>query len=807
MSTPARYWRVSWRTTDSTSSSSRTITFATMNFATANGTLLSPASAVLTTGTHLNATTFPLTNLWDDNATTSWVARYSMGGSNQLQNLFTITFDFGAGNDVLPDQLLLRTLMTTHGSDTAMSGTILDFFIDASTDNITYSRRSLVYRPILADDTLVRVPASGSSSIYPVPSADLIGGAGGIYGIVSEDGVALPNRPVVLFERDSFFKVAWTNTDANGGYAFNGLNPQREFMVMSYDPSGPPFKNAIVWDRITPINTLGNIPNQSAFWARRARDPNLGSLVSSREYLDGATHNFIAGSILGNTERRWWLPDGYGYDPVTAVGGSLKFLRGNRTPTFTGEGLVMWPGNGTFTGVNAAGVVDNFRNLTFEYIIRTPEAGSTFPMYIVWGGTRDSDDLWLGGGTIGYGSGTVAVFAGGPTLEITAAGVLNVRFPLNGRNRSTVRATTNLIPGTVYHIMVTYAQDSELKLFVNGVLTQTTAISGAGRLWGHPYGPSSSSNTVFTHAFESWDSLSGSTGEGAIRRFITVTVAGNGANINNATSVRAGGPGYGGSWALLALYNRTFTDAEVATFYDSFVNWETHTVLPTQPGYMGEVEADNPKFYVRMNDLVQPSRIQTLFGHRDYGVGQYEGVPVYNQLGFVSGATSVRTSNGGLRLDRVELNSIFTVEFFCRPSSTTGTQRLFLSRANNSVAPVFMSMVNGFLRLNITDVTGTDTLLQFSQLLVAGTAYHIAVSYDPWNDKQCRLYVDGGLVQTLPAATIPSTVTDWFFIGVNGSGSGPTYSERFQGEIGEFAIYNYVVPAARIQAHFNARNA
>jgi len=46
----------------------------------------------------------------------------------------------------------------------------------------------------------------------------------------------------------------------------------------------------------------------------------------------------------------------------------------------------------------------------------------------------------------------------------------------------------------------------------------------------------------------------------------------------------------------------------------------------------------------------------------------------------------------------------------------------------------------------------------------------------------------------------------WLCIGANASATAPTISERFQGQIGEFAAYNYVLPPARVQAHFDARN-
>lgn len=800
MSAPARYWRVNFRsTTGSSIGTQYTLSFGSMRFFTSAGTELTPSLITMTAGNQFSAVTFPLTNLVDGDSATTWVANYPSNVKNNfIGDLYSITFDFGSGNLVLPEYMLVRTLANAVAG-TPLSGTIFDFLIDASLDNVTYSRQTLLYRPLPSDGVDHRVPTLASSSLYPFPSAEMIGGAGGIYGIVSEDGVALPNRPVILFERDTFYKVAWATTDVNGGYAFNGLNPAKEFAVMSYDPSGPPYKNALIWDRITPINTLGNITPQSAFWARRTRESSLGGLASMRDYLDGSSANFMAGNIIGNSERRDRIPDGYNFAVESAVGGSLKFLTSSRTISNTGEGLYVQSCVGCFTGVNSAGITANYANLTFEYIVKTP-AASDPALYVVWSGTRDSDDTNLSNyDSIFYGN---VQWGGGPTIEITPAGVLNVRFPLGARNRSVVRATTNLIPSTTYHIMVTYAQDSEIKLYVNGALVQTTALAGAGRLWGHVNGGNGAAVTTF----ENWDYLhNGSQPQGPIRRFTSVTVAGPGSTSNNSSTQLSGGPGYGGAWALLALYNRTFSASDVASFYDSYANWDTHTVLPTQSGYMGEVEADNPNFYVRLNDFSLPTRITSLFGGRDY-LGTYEGIPVYNATGFVSGSTSVTVSAGAAYFTRVDINSIFTTECFVRPTSISGTQRIWLARLYNSHAVMYFSMISGVLQLNITDVTITNTLIQFSQTLAINTTYHIALSYDPWYTKQCKLYINGVLVQTIAATAIPLASGTWLGVGCNVSGTAPSVSERFQGQMGEFAIYNYVVPAERILAHYDARN-
>ena len=799
MTTPARYWRVYIRSVSTYNYGQ--LGLRSLRFFDAAGVDLSSAlsdAQITTTFSQLNSTAYPLTNLVDGDTATAWVINWP--SYRTTTNWYYVQFDFGDGNDVLPDFLEVYADNNDYNGNSIVAADSLDFLVDSSTDGITYMRQALSYRPLSGYNAAYRVPAVTVSTVWPFPDMINNGGSGGIYGIVSEDGVALPNRPVILFERDSFSKVGYTTTDENGGYAFNSLNQNKEFLVMSVDPSGPPYKNAIVWDRVTPINTLGNNLPLSSFWARRIRESSLGPVVSYSGYIDGATYNFFDNNVLGQSDRLYRTPDGYGIAagllPNQTVGGSLKFLTSNRTEGATGEGIAVWPGMGMFDPVNQAGSAGNYSALTFEYIFKAPTATES-ALIVVWSGTRDSDDFgfWVDNGWSGIG------WAAGPTLEVTPAGALNVRFPLNGRNRSTIRATAAITPGDVYHVMITFAQDNELKLYVNGMLVATTSLAGSGRLWGHLYG-TYNGNANYTD-FQNWDVLHYSYHpNAAIRRLRMCTVAGYG----RADASTHGGPGFGGAIAFVALYGRVFSDADVATFYDSFSNWDTHNVLPTKSGYLAEVEADNPRALFRLNDFAKPVRIANLIGPTDYE-GTYEGAPGYGQTGFVAGGFAVDTSLGGLLLVRVDVGQTFSVEFFCRPLSVSGTQRLFLSRVYNSSAPVYLSMVSGALSLSVLDRAGTTTTFPFGATLAVGTDYHVVVTYDPYNEKKARLYLNGVLVTELPASVINASGTDWLGVGVNVSGTGPTYSERFQGVMGEFAIYQHILPAARVLAHYEARNA
>ena len=801
MTTAVKYWRVYYRSVNTLSYGQ--LVFRTLQPRDAAGNPLTTGLVIAASGFLMNATSYPVTNLIDDDtASASYCAiNYPDYQSTTQWRYFSFTY----AADTLPDHFLLNISETALNANSVVPANSVDLCVDSSSDNITWNRQALVYRPCASGNSDARFPATCKSPIWPIPSRNNIGGSGGIYGIVSEDGVAQANRPVVLFERDTFYKVGYITTDENGGYAFNGLNENREFMVMSYDPSGPPYKNALVWDRINPINTKGKLTPQSAFWARRARDSALGMCVSYADYLNGATYRFFRANILGLAENMLQTTDqfwGFDFYPESRVGGSIRFLKSGRhlTPTPNNNGLFVRAGQGTFNGRNAAGASENFTNLTWEYIFKAPSTGET-ALIMMWAGRRDSDDVSL------YGYDNYNGYYGmpaGPCLEVTTT-VMNVRISLSGRNLSTVRASSPVIQGEVYHVIVAYEQDNFIKLYVNGVLVQTTSISGGGRIWGWCRTQNATN--------ENWDYLyTASLPNGAARRFDALSIGGYGAPPFNSASGNAWAvapAGHGGGFGLAAMYGRTFSAVDVVNFYDSFVNWETHVVPSSHSGYMAEVEADNPILYLRMNELQNVRPVNAL-GFQDF-VASFEGTPAFNATGFVAGSSSVTVSNGGLRIDNSSaLSSTFTVEQFIRPSSIAGTQRIWLLRVNNERAPMYLSLISGKLILSIVDVSNTTTDIAFSHTtLVAGTAYHVATTYDPWVEKKARLYINGVQVAEQSASVFPDTyrTAAWLGIGMNPSGTAPTISERFQGQIGEFAAYNYVVPAARLLAHFDARNA
>lgn len=800
MATAARYWRVYFRSNNTYDYG--TLAFVTMKPYDAAGVDLSAnVSAINANGQQMLSGYSTLTNMLDGDTTTVAVSQYN--GFRTTTSWRSFTFDFGVNNAKLVDYFDVRISDAAYYNSVVAANSV-DIAVDTSDDNVTWSRVSVVARPIYGFNAEYKVPATVSSVNAPAPPRITTGGSGGIYGIVSEDGVALPNRPVMLYERETFYKIAHTTTDENGGYGFNGLNEDLEYLVMSVDPSGPPYKNAIVWDRIKPINTKGALTPQSAFWARRLRTKALGPTFCVNEYLDGATYRYFGSGVAGNSECLFGNPsmwNGFGFDTESAVGGELLFLRSPRTATNIGTGLYLYGGAATFGGRNAAGSPENYSRLSFEMIVRMPEATET-ALIFVWGGTRDSDDaaMWGHDGYNGW-----YMRHAGPTVEIKPTGDINVRFPLSARNRATARCTYNATPGSIRHIMVTYEQDASITLYVDGVKRSSAVLTGTGRLWGH---------TMRDVNVESWDSAFTQYGNGkeaAIRRINALYISGYGRTAYDRVrdnSLWQIPPGWGGGVALAALYGTVFTDADVADLYDSFANWETHVVTSSMSGYAAEIEADNPKYYARLDALSVVDRPMSLCGMTD-NTSWYEGSPTFGNTGFTAGATSIGTHGGAILLWRVDIQSTFTVEMFVRQTANSGTQRLWLSRIYDNNTPVCATLVGGVLEVSIYDNLGVTTTIPTGFKLALNTDYHIAVTYDPWDTKRAFVVVNGVVVTTASAPAQPYTSHEaqcWLCIGANASGTGPSISERFQGYVGEFAVYNYAVPVERLAAHYEARS-
>ena len=562
MPAAATYWRVRFNRINATRSYNISTLYP------CDSTLTKITNHIALTGTPLyNAVTYPLTNLLDASTTTFTAFNWTSETS------FSVTFQYT--NPVLIDHFLLN-VSAAAAVGNSLESVNVSFVVETSSDGTSWVVQASHDKVIGAAAVDYRFGATSSSAYYPFPTRGILSGTGGIYGIVSEDSVALPNRPVYLFERDSFFKVGYTTTDDSGGYGFDGLNINTEFAVMSVDPSGPPYKNAIIWDRISPINTLGAQAPADRFWARRFRDPAFGITFGYLAYSDGLTYNqLIPGQggtprigvyeTANGTSPSITTLDSYSVSGTAVAAGAFNLLsttRGQLASGFSRVGINLDGDFGIF-GTNAASQATNYGALTFEYVFIPPVTGES-DMFVTFTTNRDDGNY---NNISNSGTGYTCI-ATGVTLQVTPT-VVNVRIPLGSANRTTVRAARAVVQGSITHITVVYLQDTYIKLYYNGALVQTTAIAGAGRLWSYQQ------NLSTAAALETYDNVALYGTQTAARAIAGFTVGGSGTSRGN--NAQPGIPyGWGGQFGCASLFGRAFSDADVTNLYDSFINPTTH---------------------------------------------------------------------------------------------------------------------------------------------------------------------------------------------------------------------------------------
>lgn len=794
----ARYWRVLFR--DSSNYSNYGINIKSLRLRDANSTTLTGYTMA---GTYLYSGA--LTALDDGNDSTVAVfSRYPTAYSGDWHG---VTFTFT--DPVLPDHLEINVSSTNPvGFTTVIPASSLDLTIELSTNGTNWVYAATYPRAMASADTSYRLAIDPASIYWFYPSRSQNAGAGGIYGIVSEDGVALPNRPVYLMDR-GFGKLGYTVTDENGGYAFNGLNEFYEYIVASTDPSGPPYKNALIWDRVKPINTMSALAPTSPFWARRLRDSKFGFCATAYEYIDGTTYNYVlfpsCGGVMG------FAPDYYGFDTAGVAGGNLKYLKSQRiaSPTWLYYGAIWGPLGLSF---DPAGGAANYAALSFEYIFIAP-VGSEAQLVIgaIPSSSSDTSNSYP----------TYLEPQYGPTLQVTTTAA-NFRMALGGQNMSTIRATTPVTGGQAYHIVVTYTMDGVIKMYKDGVLVATTNIPGSGRMY--TYSPFYEPGTGRDYTV-SWDTAGGMAATAATR-IVGAMVYGNG-------DWQGWGPppAPGGRFGAMTFFGRELTQADVTALYDSVANPSSHLVPSSFSGYAGEVEADNPIFYFRLNELVQPpsQRIQSALGSKGIQMITHNNTGWGSQTAFTAGSTSISNSHnivsamtgvmgysgtGNNNTDlrgRLPLNHIFSAEVFLRPyTSLIANNHVFVARIyNSSQAPAYATLsTGGILSLSVQDVTGLTTTFTFAHTaLVLNQPYHIVFTYDPWTNKRARLYINGVMAPEQSATILPPlSASTWIGIGNNPTGSAPTYSNVSNLYLGEFAWYNHELTPERVAAHYAARN-
>jgi hypothetical protein len=671
---------------------------------------------------------------------------------------------------------------------------------------------------LYGSNTTYQISTDIDSSNYYWPNVNSAGGHGGIFGIVTEDSAPASGYPVALLDRPSLKRIGYTLSEADGGYEFNGINSNKEYIVLGTDPTLSDAKNAIVWDHIVPINSRSIYEENSSFMARRLRDPDCGPICALDDFVAGA-YAHLKGSYFGgprylqNTDSgRLGLETEAGATPDDTY----------RYMSTTGHWGLNWMTGGAWFGARkSASDPLNYEALSFEYIFVPPGAGDS-DLFISWGGINSStfrgpfncaDADWITDNNA-Y-SGTHAFC----TLQVTASAI-NFRMGLGGRNRDVVRATGTPVAGAVHHVIVTYAMDDEIKMYINGTLVDTTSIAATARPYANPhhvYGAGSSAIYHPNYYVSSYTSYDFWTSYIACPSDLTVSGPDLPPGEFTTLTYTPCPSDFGGQFGLAGIYGRTFDQDDVDNFYASFNTPSTHIVPIANSGYPAEVEADNPFLYMRCNETATPpngEKLNILVGDKAQLYVPI-GTPTFGNTGFTGSGLSVNCTSGVIYGQHVRnLPATFSIECCIRISDLSAVRYVFTLRSGdrnyvNQHLPVRVWVnSNGAVVLSVSD-KGSNYADHYApdSTITTATDYHLVIVYDQWDTQSVYMYVNGTEVYQAAAGLITDIENAYRLMWggyIPNSTTTDVYSSPLTGDIGEIALYGFALPAERVAAHYAA---
>lgn len=636
-------------------------------------------------------------------------------------------------------------------------------------------------------------------------------GIGAIFGIVTEEGVVKPESPVVLLDRENKKIVRRQNTDANGGFTFNGLNDQEAtYMVFATDEDGADPKNALIQDRILPVpaysgatlwsnweymarqkNALmvwsgdyseyeGNIyPNDSqvggssqtvgaasryiagigsvhlAVDTPPAGAPHIPLLhIVNRALVVGAPHNFYVYSSPTDP----YAPAAHSVEAVVVLSSVVGTISMGGTPASKGDHNGNWAWDTEF-GHRTSGAPSPPSRL--DYVSSTRTLSITYKHGV--GVHRDAS--WA-------------------TLVPAAIGTLVTRshvFPEGG------------VPTGPVHIAYTLTPGVSLVLYVNGAEVHTWDLVGEASYL----------------CIRGFNSFSPSFSRGGF-----IWAGAPNADLPLAISEAVVGP--------YAFYPYTaLTATEVLEQYEALM---TPSLLPRLTGYMREVITDRPICYVRLDDLateiVQRNHAVTDFIRGDFLPGGLrtlsmisEALITPEQSSPVVGGMSMEFSGGYIQGNTFARSSNsprgFTIDFLVQPVETPGALERIVRVSSTDTASIQVS-IDSDRRLSVYALLfgGGSETMHFAHVLSFTEFSHVGIVVDK-DQAVATLYINGIPVESLTTSGTPlvayvagwdADVTGRFFIA--GSTSGDT---TFKGKLCEVAFYGRALSASRVLAHYNAR--
>jgi hypothetical protein len=154
---------------------------------------------------------------------------------------------------------------------------------------------------------------------------------------------------------------------------------------------------------------------------------------------------------------------------------------------------------------------------------------------------------------------------------------------------------------------------------------------------------------------------------------------------------------------------------------------------------------------------------------------------------------------------------VWTFECFFRTTDVSAGPTIMGAREYNGTQMLRLYITtDNRLAVVMADVNNNETTAYLAVNILINTDYHLAVTYDPYGEQPIMQAYINGVAQTPVVIGITREhmirTPYWTAYGCNTYSTGPTRNAWLQGDMAEVAWYAHVLPAARIQAHYDARN-
>lgn len=611
-------------------------------------------------------------------------------------------------------------------------------------------------------------------------------GIGAIFGIVSEDGTPKENFSVDLYDRSTGEHISRQVSDANGGFTFNGLNPDTDdYRLVTGDEDNAPYKDAIARDRITPVPGYQGA-TYGGNWFSLALQYGARGIV---DYKLAPDNKFVSPYHTPARPTMRGNGDTTEYTPTTAA--SLT-PGAPHIPALDLQGYKFFSRLQSVSADNngdskAEEWTQNPAKASFEFVADfstlSPQSGDEvyFGMYI---NTRDVIPETENNGV------TRAIIACGYDDTVEELTVYRNDTGSGSNADGTWVALSPVIDMSSHqgtrHVVVTIQYGVECKVYINDTLEETYDLSG------------SQSEPINSGSYTGLE----------VMTFQVNSEYGSRAYNNNGANGKVG---------PMAAYPVLLTASEISDLYDALMVGST----PVLTGYVKDVMIDRPCMYVRLNEsvgtlgedtIVNQSRPVALFN------GDSRGGIVFGGSSIVTGGNSADfDGTGGIRFNEdggaLTQPKGYTVEWIAKPSSATpgGVETIYAQTdtAETRTGVKVQRETSG--KLTVIHTAASAETINFDTTMADTAAqHHFAIVVDK-DAQTAKLYVDGVEVEEDSTNAVALTVQydDIDKIGETMIGGlvadNLSVTEGFDGELAEVAFYNYPLAVARIASHYAER--